>query len=249
MKGSLILVSAICGLASVSLNSKAAVFFTDTFSYGDGSLTAVSGGNWTAHSGAGAKPIQVGSGAITLQQNAGSGEDLNRNTGGVMGAGDTWYAGFDVTVTGGNTDVYFASFLKGGTTGIFQDRTFVTAGTAGDFTFGLGTGATATAKWGTDLSFGTTYRVVLAYNYDTMQNTLWVNPLLQTDPSISVSSTSQDTIASFAVRQSTGNSFQVMDNLVVATTFTEAMVVPEPSSMALGLLGAAGLALARRRKA
>ncbi len=226
-------------------STQASTFFTETFTYPDGTLTAVSGGNWTAHSGAGAKAIQVTSGEVSLQQNAGSGEDINRNTGSIMGAGDKWYAGFDVTVTGGNTDVYFAHFLQG--TGTFQNRTFVTAGTAGDFTFGIGQGSAGTNKWGADLSFGTKYRVVVAYDFDTQVNTLWVDPLLESDPSISFTSTFQTPITSFALRQSTGDSFQVIDNVSVATTFAEALVVPEPSTLALGGFGLLALLMARRR--
>jgi hypothetical protein len=234
----------------LQLNSQAARFYGETFSYPDGALTTMSSPLWTAHSGAGAKPVQVNSGAITLQQNAGSGEDLNRTTGFTMGAGDTWYAGFDVTVTGGNTDVYFASFLEG--TSNFQDRTFVTSAlSGGDFTLGLGTGSTATAKWGTGLSFATTYRVVIAYSYDTKVNTLWVNPVLESDTSISLTSTYQSPITAFAIRQAspTSGSYQVIDNLAVGNSFADVVTIPEPSSLALGVLGIAGLALARRRKA
>jgi hypothetical protein len=220
----------------------------DTFDYSDGSLTTNSGGLWTAHSGAGAKSIQVSSGVVTLQQSTGSGEDVNRNTGLAMGTGDKWYAGFDVTVTGSSAPVYFAHFLEGSS--IFQARTFVTTPTStGDFTLGLGTGSSATSTWSTDLSFGVSYRVVVSYDYDSKISQLWVNPALETDPSISVTAGFSDEITSFAFRQAspTTANTQLIDNLSVATTFGEALVVPEPSTFALGGFGLLALLMARRR--
>lgn len=60
--------------------------------------------------------------------------------------------------------------------------------------------------------------------------------------------TASTAVDSFAFRQSndyTGS--QVIDNLRVVTTFSEALVVPEPSSVVL--LGLAGFAtLVRRRR-
>ena len=92
--------------------------------------------NWVAISGSGLTPIQVGVSGTTLTQGSGSREDAGRSFT-AIGANQTYYFGFNVKVTGGNTNVYFAHLGDGGTAN-FAARVFVTASTGSDFTFGLG---------------------------------------------------------------------------------------------------------------
>lgn len=231
--------------AALLTTAQATTLLDETFPYSDGVLTTASGGLWGAHSGAGAVPVTVTSGTISLAQGAGSREDVNRSTGSTMGAGDTWYAGFDVTVSGGNTTVYFAHFLAG--TSLFGSRLFVTNTPTGlgDYTLGIGSGASPNAVWSTGLSYDATYRVVVSYEYDTGDGYLWVNPSQQSDPSVFSTNFVANAFTAYAFRQAGGNSVQVIDNLKVATTFME--VIPEPSTFALvGLGGLALLGLRRR---
>lgn len=232
-------------------SAPAVLLVNETFTYPDGNL--VGQGGWTAHSGAGNKPIQVSSGAISLDQSSGSGEDVNTPFA-AIGAGDVIYAGFDLTLASGQTvdpdanGLYFAHF-KDAAFG-FRARVFATAPTgAGDFGIALdGDGSTPSATWGMDLSFDTTYRAVVSYDFDTGNTKLWLNAASEGDTSISDNAgTASTAVESFAFRQSndyTGS--QTIDNLRVATTFSEAALVPEPSSTAL--LGLGGLALLIRRK-
>lgn len=230
--------------------AQATIFYNETFSYPDGDLTTVSGGLWVAHSGAGVRPIQVSSGTISLIQGP-SGEDVNRDTGSVMGAGDTWYAGFDVNVTGGSTAVYFAHFLQ--SSSAFGGRVFVTPPTSGgDFAFGLSsTSSSFQSAWPSDSAFGTTYRVVVSYDFTSQGSALWVDPTQQSDPSITAAGTFSDAMYGFAFRQGSGDSTEVIDNLVVANDFMEALTgvaVPEPGTMSLCLLGGLALLGARLRR-
>ena len=239
------------GLLGIN-QSRADILFSDNFnSYSPGNL--VGQGSWAAHSGAGAKPVQVSGGAITLQQSAGSGEDVNHALGATMGAGNTWYYSFDVTASGSSAEVYFAMFLQG--TSNFEGKLFVEPFAGSDFTLGIsGSASTGPTTWGTGLSFGTDYRVVVAFNYDTKLASLWVNPTSEASPSVSNTGSFQDAATAIAFRQATptSNSSQIIDNLVVATSFQEALTgvsVPESSSLALILIGGlAGLVALRRKR-
>lgn len=200
----------------------------ETFTYPDGNLTANAA--WTAHSGAGAKVIQVGLGKVTLQQSSGSGEDVNTPYT-ARTATDKTYACFTVSVptatfTG---QTYFAHFKDTGTLN-FRARVFVVPPAAGgDYTLALsndGAGA-APVLWGADLTFGVDYTVVTSYNAATGGAELWVNPA--NEASTSISQADGDgigtLISTYAFRQATpasGAVNQIIDNLGVGTTFDAA---------------------------
>lgn len=230
-------------LAVSLVKSQADILYQDDFnSYADGNL--VGQGGWAAHSGAGNKPVQVSAGTITLEQSAGSGEDVNHDLGATMGAGDKWFYSFDVSVSGSDSTVYFAHFLAGT---FYDGKLYVTPSTGPDFTFGLGSSSSSTAvNWASDLSFNHNYQVVLAYDYDSGDSTLWVDPTSEASTSITYDGSYSDAVTAMAFRQASPSSdnYQAIDNLVVATTFQEALTgvpVPEPATTALAALG--GLAL------
>jgi hypothetical protein len=208
--------------------------------------------------------VQVSSGAAVIAQGAGSREDVNTTFAGgvVQAAGQKFYAAFDVTVTGAGAvaaDDYFASFLQ--STSNFNAKVFITPANTGgnDFTFGiqatsgddLTVGANG-AKWATDFAFGSTNRIVTAYDFNTTTTELWINPTSESDPHLTIVSTVASTAnAAYSFRQAGDLTVtQTVDNLNVATTFQEALTgvaVPEPAS--LGVLALGGLTLlARRRK-
>jgi hypothetical protein len=244
MKKLITVISAICAVSFTPAAVNASIFYTDTFSYPDGVLTTVASPLWVGHSGTGTF-IPVAAGQISLAQGSGSRQDVNRATGSTIGAGQTWYAGFDVAVSGGSATAYFAHFISG--TSVFGDRLFVTP-TTGDFTFGISqAGGAPDVSWGTALSFGTTYRVVLSYDFDTGANKLWVNPTVSGDTSITWSGVASTAFTGFAFRQGSGDSVQVIDNLVVGTTFNDVVVVPEPASAAIIGLGLLALGFVRRQ--
>jgi hypothetical protein len=228
--------------------SQASVLFSDNFSsYTNGNL--VGQGGWAAFSAAGSTPVQVSGGSISLDQGAGSREDVDHDLGATLGTGDTWYYSMNVDVTANSSLVYFAMFLQG--TGNFEGKLFVAPSTVGgDFVFGItGSASAAPTTWGTGLSFGTDYQIVVSYDFDTTNATLWVDPTSQSSTSVSNIGSFDDAATAIAFRQGTGStSIQTIGNLIVGTTFGDVTPAPEPSSIALATLGGLGYLIALRRK-
>jgi hypothetical protein len=226
----------IAALALTAFATQASILYnhnTETFTAGN-----IAGQNdWVAHNGAGSVPVQVATdGAVTLVQGAGSREDVNIAVTPIT-AGKTYFFGFDVVVTGGSTNAYFAHFKDAGTGTDFTVRTFITSFGGSDFTFGLSAaGSAPDVTWAQGLTFGDTYRVVGSYDADTRENRLWVNPTNISSTSISFVDPTANPVAAFALRQTTGNSTQVISNLIVSDDFTSA-AIPEPSMVALLLVG------------
>lgn len=228
------------------------VLIDEQFSYTDGALTTVGAPFWTTHSGT-AGQIQVSGGAISL--NDADSEDVNRQLASAITSGQI-FAGFDFSVTAaapasGDDYEYFASFGNG-TTDFTSRVDVVNPSMTGDFTLGIaGAGSTADATFGSDLTFGTTYRAVIRYDRDSGISTLWVSPTSAASASIDSLADTND-VSGFYFRQSNSSVNETIgiDNLIVATTFDEAAglsVIPEPGSLAvLSLFGLAGLV--RRRK-
>jgi hypothetical protein len=232
-------------LAFASSNASAASLFSDNFNtYADGSLITVSGGIWANHSGT-VGQVDVQSRAVNLT--ATESEDVNALiSGGSYTSGLLYYSltvNFSVlpAVGGG----YFAHF-KDATTSGFRARLYATTTGAapGFYRLGINNGSNLpiTATYPSDLSLGSFYQVVVRYDASSPANasTLWVDPTLETDPSVTATDgVTILPITSFALRQSTiaagGMGTLTADNVLVATTFAE--VVPEPSSILLASLG------------
>ena len=221
-------------VAALAAPALAGDLVAETFSYPDGALTANAA--WTAHSGAGNKVIQVSLGKVTLQQSSGSGEDVNTPYT-ARTLTDKTYACFQLNVptTAGFTgNTYFAHFKDTGTAN-FRARTYVAPPQAGgNYTLALSNdGVGAQILWGSDLTFGVDYTVVISYNAANGDAELWVNPaneastkIMDTDGGTAVA------ISTFALRQATpttGSVNQVIDNLGVGTSF-DAACTSDPTS-------------------
>ena len=226
--GKIFILLALTSVLSVSNQVQASVLYSDPLTappLNAGNLVGQDG--WTAHDGGGSVPIQVGASGTTLVQGSGGREDANVAFTPIT-AGQTYYFGFDVVVTGGNTNAYFAHFKDAAID--FTVRTFVTPSTnGGDFTFGLSpAGSSPEQTWATGLTFGQTYRVVGAYSADTRLNRLWVNPTSEGSTSLSAIDPAAAAVAAFALRQTAGNSTQLVSNLSVGTTWDS--VMPNPGT-------------------
>jgi hypothetical protein len=205
-------------------------------------------------------PVQVTNGSISLTQTSGSRQDVNKNLGQVMGPGDKWYAGFTVTVTEPVAAAeYFAAFYRYfGGLNYFPSKVGVTTLAGSDFTFYLhqGSGSTMapwTVYWPTGFSYGQAYRLVASYEYSTGTGELWVDPVLALGPDGSAKILTQNKDGSWGIaadmytfRQGVNAAgTQVVDDVIVATTWAEA-VVPEPAS--LMLLALSAFPLLRRKQ-
>ena len=154
---------------------------SDDFTYSDGSL--VGNGAWVNHSG-NAGDLLVSSGQVVVQHGTPS-EDANLPFTPVSG---NLYYGIDLSVSSssdipGSDNEYFAHFRTGNT---FRARLDVVPGTGGgNYTLGISSsGSTADVVWGTDLTFGVTYRAIVKYDQDGGVATLWIDASSSGDTSI-----------------------------------------------------------------
>lgn len=249
-------------LGAFAGSANAQILASDDFSYADGNL--VPNGGWSTHSGS-ANPIQVSGAEAVITHGSGSREDSN-----ILFASTTGnlYFGIDFTVDdlGGpyaGTDFeYFAHFREDGSFNFTARLDIVAPSGGGDYSVGIATtGGAADATWPTDLTYGVTYRAVVRYNQDDNTSELWIDPVTMADLSILGADEADpgDPIDSFALRQSFSSENETVrvDNLIVAQTFAEANgVVSAPVPMlsgagmlaVMGLLGASGAGLMRRRR-
>jgi hypothetical protein len=250
--------------ASIALAhvAKGEVYLNDTFnSYSNGDLLGQ--GNWSQTGASTVNPIQVNSGIVSLTT---TGQDLYSPLSSILTPvdGTTFYIGLTLNVSAAQaTGDYFLHFTPTlGETSSLYGRMFIKSSGTG-FQLGyLETSGSTTTYGTTDLIFGNSYRVVLAYNRvaGTVNDTanLYVNPSNLTTEGGNTpyltdtwgSATAEPTaIAALNLRQGTAANAPTLtiDNLVAASTFAEVAPVPEPATTGLLLAGAAVLALRRRR--
>lgn len=244
----------------LAVNVQATTLFSDSFAYPDGNLGGQ--GGWITNNGT-ANPFQVTGGKVFMTT---SGLDMNAPLSSPLSLvdGTSFYIGatlnFSAAQSAGDYFLHwspatgsttFISRLHARSSGAgFQLGYLETSGTGGSLTYGS-----------TVLNFNQDYRVVIAYNVvaGTVNDTasVYVDPIdyavqgnntpYLTDTWNSVTGESAS-IGAINLRQGNAGNAPTLsvDNLVVATDFSE-MVVPEPSSAALFALGVMALSVIRRR--
>lgn len=250
----------IIGLAVATLaGANAAVLTQDNFpTNGDlvGTTPAV-GGIWTAISGT-AGTLDVVSNKLSIL--SGNNEDATSQFASAQTG--TIFASFSFTQTtlptDSSTGAYIASFRDGtAASGTYNGRFFVrrAAGSGANlFQVGVsnatgGVDGVGAVLWGSDLTLNTTYQIVLRFDTDAGDDmTLWVNP--STISSTNVTSSDTGAITSmdgFSFRQAAAtHGASSIDNLIVATTFAEA--VPEPKTWVMIGIGSAFMLWNVRRR-
>ncbi|WP_428307883.1 PEP-CTERM sorting domain-containing protein [Lacipirellula sp.] len=233
-------------LTALASSANAAPYFTDGFDYADGSLVTNSAGSWVSHSGTAAQ-LQVTNNKadVVFAPTATASEDINRAMGATLAPGSTLYYGASLNFedtratpgTGSLGTTYFMHFKDSGTFN-FRGRLYMTAGsTPGTFKLGItsSSGNLATT-WGSDLSFGTQYTVMVSYTASlndpraTLPNPL-DPPNTMPNPGFTGPLTGSDGYASLWVNPVNASSTKVTDTAPpenVATDLTEGM-----SSLAL----------------
>lgn len=225
----LLLASALAG-ASAFGN----VLIYDSFSYSDGNLAGR--GGWSAWAGI-TSPIAVSGGTISVVSGAGNREDIILPWGARLAAGQKIYAAFDLKVSAFTTNHYFAHFR--GVDASQPGRIFLTAPVAGgNFRVGVSNNSASapTGVFNQDLSFGVTYKVIVAYDFDLGTTELWVNPASENSAkAVSTEIVQALPLAQFGLRQGTQVSSQVIDNLIIGTTFGDVLTAPVAGTPVQGL--------------
>jgi hypothetical protein len=246
--------TAAVAIVAATFTTQGSVLMSDSFNYANGDLTTVSGGLWAGHSSAGMNPVQVLDGEAIINQMGGQ-EDASRLVGSTMSPGDIWYASFSITVEGNETStpvsnyLYFAHFKPSGSS--YASRVALVALDGSDFTFNIvSTSGSVGTSWATGFTYGSTHTIVHSYNFGTGESRMWVDPTSFDSPSVAHAGSFTGGFAQsgYAFRQTTGNTVENIDDLVIGTTFNDVMPVPEPSSVALLILGAGGVLLFLRKR-
>ena len=220
----------IASTLALAANASAQVVAVDNFSY-TGELTS---NGWSAHSGAGNRPINSDGSVTTLDFRGGSGEDISLPC--APFADDaTSFASFTLNVPSGspvdpdNNGSYFAHFKDDGFG--FRGRTGLLSPVAGG-DFGIGINASSSSiggggVWASDLLFDTNYQVVINFDALTGTSQLWIDPTSSASTSVSHTGTQTGTVIdNFSWRQSNDHTGLItVDNLVVGGSFADVTVV------------------------
>ena len=249
----LMILAGFLAVAFVATAALAAVLLNESFSYADGPL--VGQGGWTSHSGAGAKPIQVTSGRVRVEQSAGSGEDDNV-TFPVQATTATTRARFTLNVPsvapGGGAPTfgagdYFAHLRPATLVNNFRARVYTIAPVAGgNYSLGLSTTSAGTSPivpMTVDLNFNQDYSVVISYNAATGTSTMSVDGIAGQVVSASAAAVGED-ISGFALRQSAvATTYQIVDDVVVGQTREDLGPSTLPGMAPVGAVALASLLL------
>ena len=215
------------------------VLLKDTISYPNGFLCVVADGTWTHHSGA-TNELQTVDGKARLIQN--QTEDVNVLIPGqpyLPSSGMQLFVAFDVTLLElpKGAGSYFAHFKDAGNG--FRAKIFAVTNNAalGCFRLGISTAEnTPSAVINQDLELNKNYRVVCGYSLMDGSCSLWLDPKNDTAPDVKamdVAGTLQ--IAAFALRQSSGIGSLEIDNIIIASEFSDILsstpfVIPPTAS-------------------
>jgi hypothetical protein len=236
--------------AVAAFSARAGVILSETFSYADGPITTASGSPWTTHSGT-AGQADVLSGALNLTFS--EGEDINAPIAGapyLAANPGALFSSFKLKLTSlpnavGSYMAHFRDNNTGAATG-FGGRIWLSTTNAIDgglltnkFRVTIANGSSATAASGQlpmDLDLNTTYVIVTRFVPSTGVATLWVNPAVETDASVTatdvgVTRPNPIDVTSYAFRQNAGMGAMLVDDLQVGTQFNDVAGANRPPTI------------------
>ena len=242
-----------------------AQLFSDTFAYANGEIASVSGGAWSVSTAGTALNVSNGAAVINQGDLTAGRETVAHSipTPFTTAGNSVAYYGFKAMWTAlpsGNTGSYFTD-VSGSTLLYGRVGADVQGAAAGKFRIAVANAnwtAANSVEFPTDLSLNVQYNVVVKYDLATQHTTLWVDPASEASTSVTAIDAPagvQQSIGGINLRQgrSNGNTAApgviLIDDLSVATKFTELTVVPEPGEYAAlfaGGLVAYGLVVRRR---
>ena len=242
-----------CALFLATSGVQASRLFLDTFSYLDGDLVGNDG--WVQTSTTTTTPIQV----VSYRAVMFTGQDVQTEISPAYNLvdGTPFFIGATINVQSATTSGdYFLHWSPALQNNSYISRVEIRSSGTG-FQMGYvetsGTGASLT--WGsTVFDFNTDYRMVLQYNpvlgpvNDTAD--LYMDGNLELSDTWDSGTAEQTVLGTLNLRQASANAAALqVDDLVLATTFAEASVIPEPTSLSLmGGLGLLAWTCIRRRK-
>jgi len=167
-------------------------------------------------------------------------------------SGTVLYVGFTLKQTslpGANGDYFL--HLRDVTGTNFAAKVFASTGNAGSGKFRLGVSNRANnppnVQFPLDLSLNATYNVVVRYKIGVASSTIWVNPVSVNDTGATASDTATPfDVTGIGIRESgspttpTTAGSQVLDNMIVSTSFSDVTTFPSlpPTITAVGSAGA-----------
>lgn len=201
----------------------AVLLFQDDFSYADGPIVSAPGSPWNLHSGSAGDALVAGG---KLEVSSSRGDDIDAFIPGQpYTSGSVLYSSFTVRFSALPTSggAYFAHFNASSSRAVIFASTGGAPG--GFFRFGIGNSSGATATSGqltNNLSLNQTYFIVTRYNVGTGLGTIWLNPALESDPSVTAADAiTTVNILAYSFRQTSGEGNMVIDDLKLATSFAE----------------------------
>ena len=242
----IVTIGVLCGLFLFGAGKAGAdILVNDQFTT-DGALNGMipspgPGLAWNAGSATGINAVQVTSGEVALIQTDGgtNGEDV-ANVFSDRAANAPTYSRFDFRLPSADNgtlaidpDVigegaYFIS-LRGTSASMSLRARFGVLAPAGATGFRAAINADNSnladgASWPDDLAFDITYRAIISYDAGLGESRLWINPLNEASSSVADPGAAGTVINRVIVRQNDDYAGkQLIDNLVVATTFAEAL--------------------------
>ena len=200
---------------------------------------------WNAGSATGVNPITVTNGeAVIIQTESVNGED-DANVFGSQTATSTTYARFDFRLPAAEnstlatdpdavTGVFFVSLRASGASALRARTGVLPPSGGGGYRFAINADSSDLslgAAWPTDLAFDSTYRAVISFNAANDFGQLWINPVDVNSASVTHMGTNAAAIGTIIdriiLRQNNDyEGKQFVDNVVVATSFAEALNPP-----------------------